>query len=69
MAYPDGQPGFYFVRMRYADNVDTIFAAERQARQVLQEDSATLAACRREILSHAGSLCYTSTYDENIQNC
>jgi len=42
MAYPDGQPGFYFVRMRYADNVDTIFAAERQARQVLQEDSATL---------------------------
>ena len=42
MAYPDGQPGFYFVRMRYADNVDTIFAAERQARQALREDSATL---------------------------
>ena len=42
MAYPDGQPGFYFVRMRYADNVDTIFAAERLARQALQEDSATL---------------------------
>jgi hypothetical protein len=40
--YPDGQPGFYFVRMRYADNIDTIFAAERQARQLLQEDSATL---------------------------
>jgi hypothetical protein len=40
--YPNGQPGFYFVRMRYADNVDTIFAAERQARQVLQEDTATL---------------------------
>jgi len=42
MAYPDGQPGFYFVRMRYADNVDTIFAAERQARQALREDTATL---------------------------
>jgi len=42
MTYPDGQPGFYFVRMRYADNVDTIFAAERLARQALQEDSATL---------------------------
>jgi predicted DNA-binding antitoxin AbrB/MazE fold protein len=42
MAYPDGQPGFYFVRMRYADDADAIFAAERQARQVLQQDSATL---------------------------
>lgn len=40
--YPNGQPGFYFVRIRYADNVDAIFAAERQARQQLQEDSATL---------------------------
>jgi hypothetical protein len=40
--YPDGQPGFYFVRMRYADNIDTVFAAERQARQALQEDTATL---------------------------
>jgi len=42
MTYPDGQPGFYFVRMRYADNVDSVFAAERQARQALQEDTATL---------------------------
>jgi predicted DNA-binding antitoxin AbrB/MazE fold protein len=40
--YPNGQPGFYFVRMRYVDNVDAIFAAERQARQALKEDSATL---------------------------
>jgi dolichyl-phosphate-mannose-protein mannosyltransferase/AF2212-like protein len=42
MAYPDGQPGFYFVRMCYVDNIDTVFATERQARQVLQEDAATL---------------------------
>lgn len=33
LLYPDGQPGFYFVRMRYVDNVDQIFESERQARQ------------------------------------
>jgi hypothetical protein len=42
MPYPDGQPGFLFVRMRYADNVDTVFEAERQARQVLREATITL---------------------------
>jgi hypothetical protein len=42
IAYPNGQPGFYFVRMRYVDNVDAILAAERQARQVLQEDRTML---------------------------
>src|SRR5262249_35235590 len=39
---PDGQPGFYFVRMRYVDNVDAIFAAERLARQQLDEDNAVM---------------------------
>lgn len=33
LPFPDGQPGFYFVRMRYVDNIDEIFAAERLARQ------------------------------------
>src|SRR5688572_4461743 len=33
--YPDGNPGFYFIHMRYVDNIDEIFAAERAARQVL----------------------------------
>ena len=33
LPYPDGQVGFYFARMRYVDNVDQIFASERQARQ------------------------------------
>jgi hypothetical protein len=42
MTYPDGQPGFLFVRMHYADNVDTIFEAERQARAVLREAKVTL---------------------------
>jgi 4-amino-4-deoxy-L-arabinose transferase-like glycosyltransferase len=30
--YPDGSPGFYFVRLKYADNVDEIFAAEKKVR-------------------------------------
>jgi hypothetical protein len=40
--YPDGNPGFYFVRLRYVDNIDAIFAAERAARQALQESSAVV---------------------------
>ncbi|HLO32490.1 MAG TPA: glycosyltransferase family 39 protein [Anaerolineales bacterium] len=35
--YPDGNPGFYFVHLRYVDNIDEIFAAEKAARQVLRE--------------------------------
>jgi hypothetical protein len=35
--YPDGNPGFYFVRLRYVGNIDELFAAERAARQALQE--------------------------------
>ncbi len=35
--YPDGSPGFYFVRLRYVDNIDEIFAAEKAARQELQK--------------------------------
>ena len=35
--YPDGNPGFYFVRLRYAPNIDEIFAAEKAIRQELQE--------------------------------
>jgi hypothetical protein len=38
LPYPNGQPGFYFTRLRYVDNVDAIFAAERQARQLLVEE-------------------------------
>jgi len=40
--YPDGNPGFYFVRLRYVDNIDEIFAAEKAVRQVLQESTVTI---------------------------
>ncbi|MBP8857520.1 MAG: glycosyltransferase family 39 protein [Anaerolineaceae bacterium] len=38
LPYPNGEPGFYFVRMRYADNFDDILVEEKAARQVLQEE-------------------------------
>lgn len=40
LRFPDGSPGFYFVRMHYVDNVDAVFAAERAARRKLQETPA-----------------------------
>jgi hypothetical protein len=35
--YPDGNPGFYFVHLRYVNNIDEIFADEQATRQVLRE--------------------------------
>jgi 4-amino-4-deoxy-L-arabinose transferase-like glycosyltransferase len=32
--YPDGSPGFYFVRLRYSDQADALFEQERLARLV-----------------------------------
>lgn len=40
--YPDGNPGFYFIRLRYVDHIDEIFAAEKAERQVLQESVMTI---------------------------
>jgi len=40
--YPDGKPGFYFIRLRYADNIDEVFAAEKAARQAAQESVVTI---------------------------
>ncbi|MEO8189173.1 MAG: hypothetical protein ABI682_02435 [Acidobacteriota bacterium] len=37
--YPDGTPGFRFVKVRYVENVRGIFEAEKVARAVLQEDT------------------------------
>lgn len=37
--HPDGRIGFYFVRMRYADGADAIFAAEREARRQLRQEA------------------------------
>jgi hypothetical protein len=31
--YPDDSPGFYFVRLAYVDDIDAIFAAEKEARR------------------------------------
>jgi len=38
--YPDGRPGFSFVRLRYSENADAVFAAEKGARGKLQQDTA-----------------------------
>lgn len=35
--YPNGQPGFYFVRLRYVDNIEALLEVDRQARLQLQE--------------------------------
>lgn len=40
--YPNGTPGFYFVRMRYVDDIDAIFAQEEIERQKPVVDQATL---------------------------
>jgi hypothetical protein len=40
--YPDGNPGFYFVHLRYVDNVDEIFAEEKTARQALRETTVSI---------------------------
>ncbi|NTU81600.1 MAG: DUF104 domain-containing protein [Chloroflexales bacterium] len=42
ISYPDGRPGFYFVRMAYVPNIDELFAADRAARARLVEDEATI---------------------------
>jgi hypothetical protein len=34
--YPNGEPGFYFVKLAYVDNIEEIFLAEREERKVLQ---------------------------------
>ena len=35
LPYPDGQPGFYFVRLNYVDNIEQLLEAERNARREL----------------------------------
>ena len=40
--YPDGSPGFRFVRLRYVDNIQDIFQAERDARRALTEETVAL---------------------------
>jgi hypothetical protein len=40
--YPDGTPGFYFVRLAYADNFDQLLEAEKAERRTLKEEEITL---------------------------
>jgi len=42
LRYPDGSPGFYFVRVRYAPGALAIFAEEREARRKPQEATVTI---------------------------
>lgn len=48
LPYPDRSPGFYFVRARYVDNIDEIFASEKAARSILQEENVAMG----KILAH-----------------
>ncbi len=40
--YPDGRPGFYFLHMRYADDIDAQFAADEAAKQRTVEDEVNI---------------------------
>lgn len=49
LPYPDGRPGFYFLRLTYIDNIEAVFAAEQEQRRQLQQaqfelDGETVAA-------------------------
>jgi hypothetical protein len=41
--YPNGEPGFFFIRMRYVDDIDRILDAEREARRALLETNLDIA--------------------------
>jgi hypothetical protein len=40
--YPDQTPGFYFIRLAYADNIDQLLQAEKAERSILKEDEINL---------------------------
>jgi len=42
LPYPNGAPGFYFIRLSYVDNIDDILAAEKAARQQLLTEKVTI---------------------------
>ena len=49
LPYPDGNPGFYFVRLNYVDDIDQIFEAEKQARSMLQTGAVTIKGEESEV--------------------
>ena len=42
LPYPNGNPGFYFARLAYADNFEEILAQEREARSKPVQDQVTI---------------------------
>jgi len=42
LPYPDGRVGFYFVRLEYVPDIESILAEERAERQALRTESLTL---------------------------
>lgn len=47
--YPNGQPGFYFIRLHYVKNIDTIFEAEREERRKLVEGQVSIGGQPAEV--------------------
>jgi len=52
--WPNGQAGFYFLRMRYVDNIQEILSNEAAARQVLVQDTVTVGS--EDLLVHYSRL-------------
>lgn len=40
--YPNGEPGFYFIKVEYVENIKEIFAAEQATRRLLNKDEVML---------------------------
>jgi len=38
LTYPDGRPGFYFVNLKYVEDIDKILTAEKEKRSILSEE-------------------------------
>jgi hypothetical protein len=43
LPYPDDRPGFYFLHLRYVDNIAEILAAEKEVRRQLLAEDVTIA--------------------------
>lgn len=50
--YPNGQPGFYFIKVAYADDIAEIFAREVEARHELTSDTTNLPDGTEVIVQH-----------------
>jgi hypothetical protein len=47
--YPNGEPGFLFVKLQYAENIEEIFANEAAARRILQEGEVDVSGVPAEV--------------------